>query len=129
MQDWLSVTVMKMGMNVRIIITFPCPGCKSSIPVQWTGSPKEIHPEFPGSGRCLKCQEDRIIEVPRKSIVRWWYLAKMELQQIIKDNEKRHSASNRSSRSKRGWKRKIKKEEIDAIKQQKYSFILRDRTA
>jgi hypothetical protein len=129
MDDWMSVTVIKMGMDVRIIVAVPCPSCQELVPIEWTGSPKNIYPDFPKTGRCNQCQRDLSVEIPRRSIIRWWYLAKMELQQVIKDDEKRHLASNKSSKSKRGWKRKMKKEHLDAIRQQNYGFILSENRA
>jgi hypothetical protein len=129
MEDWLSVTVIKMGMDVRIIVTVQCPLCDGHIPMQWTGSPGKIHPEFPERGKCTECSLQQPVEIPRKSIIRWWYLAKMELHQVIREDEKRHSISNKSSKCKRGWKKKMKKEQMESIRQRNYDFILSDRQA
>jgi hypothetical protein len=122
---WNNVTVLKKGKEIQITVNMFCPHCGGDVPFNWQGSPLERYPVFNKYSHCMNCKNEVFEVVPEKSIIRWWYLAKLEIQECWRQEESRYILPGSGNKCKnKNAKRKISSLANEFY--EKYRRILQD---
>lgn len=87
---WYSITRLKRGRFIRLILTLQCPVCGALVPTQWTGSERIESPEFDTAVFCGHCDDVVEVSPPHKSMKRWLHLADMEVKRAHRDEVRRY---------------------------------------